>query len=163
MKLTNTVNKSKRGVTLLELTVVILVLLSLIGILFVGVNAWKRGSDRSQAVLTMRNAQQAVRGIQNTFQAAPGATEASVGLVIADLVFGNTSNVYIQSAAVGAVPAHPAGGTNTYDFNDGTLLATVNDGLGASETTFPGIGYPYIYTSSADTFFNPAPADLNGW
>lgn len=51
--------------TLLELTVVILVLLSLIAILFVGARAWKKGSDRSANIMNIRNAQQAMRGHAN--------------------------------------------------------------------------------------------------
>jgi prepilin-type N-terminal cleavage/methylation domain-containing protein len=67
MKLTNTHSmKAKSGMTLLELTVVILVLLSLISILFVGARAWKKGSDRSANIMNVRNAQQALRGHQNT-------------------------------------------------------------------------------------------------
>ena len=62
MKLTNAQDmKSKSGMTLLELTVVILVLLSLISILFIGARAWKRGSDRASNILNIRNVQQAVR------------------------------------------------------------------------------------------------------
>ncbi|HVJ45714.1 MAG TPA: hypothetical protein VM511_04965, partial [Luteolibacter sp.] len=64
MKLTRT-TKRTAGMTLLELTVVILVLLSLISILFVGARAWKKGSDRSTNILNLRNAQQAVRGHAN--------------------------------------------------------------------------------------------------
>src|SRR6218665_206335 len=64
MKLTHT-TKRTAGMTLLELTVVILVLLSLISILFVGARAWKKGSDRSTNILNLRNAQQAVRGHAN--------------------------------------------------------------------------------------------------
>jgi len=66
MKLNNTHNtKRKSGMTLLELTVVILVLLSLISILFVGARAWKKGSDRSANIMNIRNTQQAMRGHQN--------------------------------------------------------------------------------------------------
>ena len=66
MKLTNTQNmKAKSGMTLLELTVVILVLLSLISILFIGARAWKKGSDRSANIMNIRNTQQAIRGHQN--------------------------------------------------------------------------------------------------
>lgn len=39
------------AMTLLELTVVIMVLLSLISILFIGARAWKRGSDRTGCIL----------------------------------------------------------------------------------------------------------------
>ena len=66
MKLNNTHNtKRKAGMTLLELTVVILVLLSLISILFIGARAWKRGSDRSANLMNLRNTQQAMRGHEN--------------------------------------------------------------------------------------------------
>ena len=57
--------KKQQGITLLELTVVILVMLTLIGILFIGATAWKRGSDRSTNIMNLRNAQQAMRGHSN--------------------------------------------------------------------------------------------------
>ncbi len=53
------------GMTLLELTVVILVLLSLIGILFIGARGWKSGTDRAGCILNYRTTQQAVRSYQN--------------------------------------------------------------------------------------------------
>ena len=66
MKLTNTQTmKRKSGMTLLELTVVILVLLSLISILFIGARAWKKGSDRAANILNIRNVQQAMRAHAN--------------------------------------------------------------------------------------------------
>lgn len=58
--------------TLIELTVVILVLLSLISILFVGATSWKKGSDRAGCILNMRNIQQAVRGHQNATEKLNG-------------------------------------------------------------------------------------------
>lgn len=57
--------KRNSGMTLLELTVVILVLLSLIAILFIGARAWKRGADRASNILNIRNVQQAVRAHTN--------------------------------------------------------------------------------------------------
>ena len=54
------------GMTLIEITVVILVLLSFIGTLLVGTRAWINHSDRSASIITIRNAQQAVRGYANT-------------------------------------------------------------------------------------------------
>lgn len=73
MKLNNTLTmKRKAGMTLLELTVVILVLLSLISILFVGARAWKKGSDRSANIMNIRNCQQAMRGEQNMKSLNPG-------------------------------------------------------------------------------------------
>ena len=74
MKLTQLhIGSRKAGMTLLELTVVILVLLSLISILFVGARAWKKGSDRSANILNIRNVQQAVRGHQNMNSLLDGA------------------------------------------------------------------------------------------
>jgi type II secretory pathway pseudopilin PulG len=71
MKLTRT-SKRASGMTLLELTVVILVLLSLISILFVGARAWKKGSDRSANIMNIRNTQQAMRGHENMKGLNPG-------------------------------------------------------------------------------------------
>lgn len=56
-----------RGLTLLELTIVIAVLLSLVSILFVGARAWKRGGDRACCILTIRNVQVATRSYQNMY------------------------------------------------------------------------------------------------
>ena len=82
MKLTNTQSmKAKSGMTLLELTVVILVLLSLISILFIGARAWKKGSDRSANILNIRNTQQAMRGHQNTKELKTGDGFATADLV----------------------------------------------------------------------------------
>jgi len=57
----------RRGITLLELTVVITVLLTLISILFIGARGWKSGSDRASCVLTLRNMQVAARSYQNLY------------------------------------------------------------------------------------------------
>ena len=82
MKLTNTLTmKRKTGMTLLELTVVILVLLSLISILFIGARAWKRGSDRAANILNIRNVQQAVRAHANVRNLLEGATLASTEII----------------------------------------------------------------------------------
>jgi len=70
----NIPKKPNRGMTLLELTVVILVLLSLISILFIGARAWKKGSDRSACIMNIRSAQQMVRGHQNMNNLPVGTT-----------------------------------------------------------------------------------------
>lgn len=56
-----------RGLTLLEVTVVITVLLALVSIMFVGARSWKRGSDRANCILTQRNVQVATRSYQNLY------------------------------------------------------------------------------------------------
>lgn len=73
MKITkNAQLRRKSGMTLLELTVVILVLLSLIGILFIGARGWKRGTDRAGCILNHRITQQAVRSYQNMYGYSSG-------------------------------------------------------------------------------------------
>jgi prepilin-type N-terminal cleavage/methylation domain-containing protein len=91
MKLTNTrISKNKSGMTLLELTVVILVLLSLISILFVGARAWKKGSDRAGCILNIRNVQQAVRGYMNTH---PDQTTGPVNT----LIYSDDGSTYMKT------------------------------------------------------------------
>lgn len=73
------------GLTLLELTVVILVLLALIAVLFIGGRAWKRGSDRAGCIMNIRNVQQAMRSHQNLNGVPDGAPID----IVADLVGGD--------------------------------------------------------------------------
>lgn len=58
---------ARSGMTLLELTVVILVLLSLISVLFVGSQAWKHGSDRAGCILQISQVQHGVRSFANLY------------------------------------------------------------------------------------------------
>jgi type II secretory pathway pseudopilin PulG len=58
---------SPRGITLIELTVIIAILLSLIAILAIGSRAWKRAYDRSACVMNLRNFQMATRSYQNLY------------------------------------------------------------------------------------------------
>lgn len=67
MKLTTPPTHRGRGMTLLEMTVVILVLLGLISVVFIGARAWKRGSDRASCIITQRNVQMATRSYQNLY------------------------------------------------------------------------------------------------
>lgn len=102
MKL-NTRNVTKKaGMTLLELTVVILVLLSLIAILFVGARAWKRGSDRAGCIMNIRNVQQAVRSYANMYNVVQDGT----GSIPASTLQG--SGKFVEAA-----PACPGAGTYT--------------------------------------------------
>lgn len=87
-----------KGVTLLELTVVILVILSLISILFIGTRSWKRGSDRSGCIMNIRNAQNAVRAYQNSH-----AVDEGVSLDMTTVIIG--PGLYIEN------PNCPGGGS----------------------------------------------------
>lgn len=63
---------NRAGVTLIELSVVIVVLLSLVTLLMVGAQAWRRGSDRAACVINIRNIQVSVRSYQNLYGYNPG-------------------------------------------------------------------------------------------
>ena len=91
-------SKRQSGMTLIELTVVILVLLGLIAVMFIAATSWKRGSDRAACILNMRNVQQAVRGHQNITERAAG--EAIVWTQIIG------AQGYLQ-----LLPVCPSGGT----------------------------------------------------
>ena len=58
--------------TLLELTVVILVLMILITVLFLSANAWKKGADRAACIMNIRTSQQATRAFENVNQMTQG-------------------------------------------------------------------------------------------
>ena len=109
MKLNNTRNmKRKSGMTLLELTVVILVLLSLISILFIGARAWKKGSDRAANILNIRNVQQAVRAHANVRGMNIADTLASSEIVgsgkyLNSVTAPNTDISYAYGTAVPAI------------------------------------------------------------
>lgn len=148
MKLTNTQNMkaSKSGMTLLELTVVILVLLSLISILFIGARAWKKGSDRAASILQIRNCQQAVRSWSNMNGKNVGdtidpGTSAAAGDIFGPQKFMETNPVAENSGK------HPAGTPVVYEYGPD------------SGTAVPAIGTLYVTASDAEY----APTDTGDW
>ncbi len=62
----------QRGTTLIELSVVIAVILLLVGVLFIGVQAWREGANRAACLVNMSSIQKAVRGWQNVNLKNPG-------------------------------------------------------------------------------------------
>jgi prepilin-type N-terminal cleavage/methylation domain-containing protein len=117
MKLTQTpAIKRKSGMTLIELTVVIVVLLSLIAVLFIGARAWKKGADKAGCIMNIRNMQQAVRSYANLGNIAEGGT-----IVAADFEG--------PGKFLAVVPNCPSDPTKAYDVltvvpTTGTLFAT---------------------------------------
>lgn len=96
MKLTKTANtKIKPGMTLIEITVVILVLLTLIAVLFIGAGIYKRGADRAACILNIRNIHQAVRADQNLNNrtpANPGGTGTPDTIDFTNVIFSDATN-----------------------------------------------------------------------
>ena len=62
-----------RGLTLLEVSLVISMMMMLISLVFVGARAWRIGSDRAKCILNQRTFQMAVRSYQNMYGFPNGA------------------------------------------------------------------------------------------
>ena len=124
--------------TLLEMTVVILVLLALLSILFIGAQAWKRGSDRSTCIMQIRNMQVAARSFQNIYGYAPGEQPNALG---------GTQNIAEQLLIRGYIT------DQYYDNSQGTLVCP-GGGTYSTPTpnAFPATGSLYMICSLATTF-----------
>ncbi len=109
--------------TLLEMTVVILVLMSLISILFIGATAWKRGSDRAVCILNLQNVQKGVRSFANLHAFGPG-----------DQVTGLRERVIGPGKFLETPPLCPGGGIYEYGGEEG-------------QDTIPTVGVPYANCS----------------
>ena len=109
-----------RGMTLIELTAIILVLLTLTTILFVGTRAWKQGSDRTGCIMNIRTVQVAVRSYANLNGLTPGGGAGEPFLIAAsefDLPFfpGSLEGIILgDEGFLGSTPLCPAGGE--YEF-----------------------------------------------
>jgi prepilin-type N-terminal cleavage/methylation domain-containing protein len=82
MNYIKTMNKQarQRGTTLIELSVVIAVLLLLVGVLFIGITAWKNGANTAACVVNLSSIQKASRGYANMngLNAGDGETSATL-------------------------------------------------------------------------------------
>src|SRR5271165_1836899 len=101
MKYLNTITKKarQRGTTLIELSVVIAVLLLLVGVLFIGITAWKNGANTAACIINLSSIQKAARGYANMNQLNTGSA-----LLVTTLT---TAGFW------GTVPVCPAAGTYT--------------------------------------------------
>ncbi len=114
-----------QGMTLIELTVVILVMLTLIGLLFFGTTAWKRGSDRATCILQIHSVQKGLRGYANLNGFSPGDTATNLKAQV--IGFGK----FIEVQPICA-------GTGIYSF-----------GLSSGIDTIPPLGTLYMQCSLA--------------
>lgn len=126
------------GMTLLELTVVILVLLTLISVMFFGAKAWKRGSDRATCILQLHSVQKGLRSYANLNGFSPGD---------------NASNLKAQVIGLGKFievePKCPA-------------LGTYNFGQTYGTDTVPPIGELYMQCSLM-SIDNHVPTNYAEW
>lgn len=128
----------KPGMTLLELTIVILVLMSLISILFVGAQAWKRGSDRTMCIMNIQTVQKAMRSYANLYGYNEGENVTAL-----------RERLISRDAYLAAAPVCPGGGTYTYGETYGT-------------DTIPPVGELYLSCSLSETS-NHSPTEHADW
>lgn len=62
----------QRGMTLVETTLVLLVLLTLVSVLLVAASGWKRGTNRARCILNIRQMQMSVRAYASAASFDPG-------------------------------------------------------------------------------------------
>ncbi len=124
--------------TLLEITVVIMVLLALITALFFGAQAWKRGSDRALCIIHIQNVQKAVRSYSNLYGISPG--ETATGL---------QSQVIGLGRFIESTPTCPGSGTYTF-------------GLTSGNNVVPPMGELYLQCSLALTYQHE-PTNYTDW
>jgi type II secretory pathway pseudopilin PulG len=103
---TSSIPRSQAGITLIESTLVILVLLVLVSVLFASARAWKKGSDRTVCVLSQHQVQQAVRGFANLY-GKPAGEE------VPDLAM----RLFGEGKFIEGVPLCPSGGIYSYSGN----------------------------------------------
>ncbi|QJE97267.1 type II secretion system protein [Luteolibacter luteus] len=120
--------------TLLEMTLVIMIMLSLIGILVLGANTWKKGSDRALCIMNLQAVQKGVRSFSNLNGYEPG-----------NVVAGLESKIIGAGCFVESMPVCPAEGTYT---SSGDLI--------------PAPGALYFSCSLADEGEHQ-PMDLEDW
>ena len=101
MKPSNPTKLRSLGMTLLELTIVILVLMGMISVLFIGAKSYLKAADRTQCILNIRNVQVAVRSYQNMFLLDTGDDIQTDDLINE------------QSGFISALPSCPAQGDYT--------------------------------------------------
>ena len=129
-----------RGMTLVEMTVVILLLLSLVAIIFTAARGWKNGTDRARCIMNIRQMQISVRAFASASNFNPGT----------DLELHNPP-VNLLSELVGAgqyVPALPTCPGNGFYFFGGDVI--------------PEIGHLYMTCSLAGSQGHQ-PSDSSNW
>lgn len=130
MKIVKDQNKvllqSQKGVTLIELTVVIAILLVLISVLFIGASFYKDSADQAACVVNQSSSQKAFRAAQNlqATNATPIATLQNV----------------VDAGAMSAIPVCPSTGANyAITTVGGVDVVACQDGtVGAAHNTAAG-------------------------
>ena len=129
-----------RGMTLVEMTVIVLVLLVLTTLLWFGATSWKNGTDRARCIMNIRQMQVSVRSYANTTPHQPGS---DLSMVVPPV------NVLAELVGPGKyVPELPHCPANGIYFFGGDVI--------------PDIGQLYMSCSLASSRGH-APKDFSNW
>ena len=85
---TNNKFARQRGTTLIELSVVIAVILLLVGVLFIGVTAWRNNANRAACLVNLASLQKATRSYQNGNADNPAITGVTMAQLVTAGYFG---------------------------------------------------------------------------
>jgi prepilin-type N-terminal cleavage/methylation domain-containing protein len=122
----------QRGTTLIELSVVIAVILLLVGVLFIGVQAWRDGANKAACLVNISSIQKAVRGYQNM-----NSLNTGDNLTVADLT------------------TAPAAGGAAF-FSPALPTCPVKQGAYGALGKVPDVGIAYATCSSLPALHVPA-------
>lgn len=134
--------KGPKGVTLIELTVVIAIILVLISVLFVGANYYRTNANRAACIINLTNMHKAARTVQNI----SNQTDAAVNTA------GLTGFTGAATLPIPVLPTCPSGGT--YAINAFTVGA-------AHTATTAGVTATGGFTTC--TIAGHIAADTRGW
>lgn len=142
--------KYSRGMTLLELTVVLVVILSMISVTMIGARAWIQGTDRAACILNITTVQKSVRSYQNMYGYSSGGLPAAQGGTqsIADHLLDKGYIADDLYSMLKGARTCPGGGT--YEL--------------AQEEVFPAEGSLYTTCSLEESRRHEVPVeDIAGW
>ena len=119
--------KNSKGMTLIELTVVILVLLSLISVLFIGAKAWKDGADRADCIVYIGQYQKGVRSYANINEVLNAGAVASADIA-----------PFVGVVRTGCKSGGAYTYVETYNTASGTIFASCNSSVGGAHAPTAG-------------------------
>lgn len=136
----------KPGITLIELTVIITIILSLISVLFIGANAYRNVSSKTTCIIQLRNIQLSVRAEQNSRGLEPGSLILDRFLIADNILYGNSDSYFLMEPTC---PRDKA----AYSYND-------------LDKSFPEIGKQAAFCQNFNqgtAQHNPTVEDLLTW
>jgi type II secretory pathway pseudopilin PulG len=139
---TNSKLARQSGTTLIELSVVIAVLLLLVGVLFIGVQAWQNAANNAACLVNQSTIQKAARGYANF-----NGKNVGDALAFTDLTTAPAGG----AAMLGVIPACPIGQTPYVNGPDGATVPAIGHEYAVCNTTNAnGNGAPHVPANTAN-------------